>query len=376
MMAHIMFAARVAILVAALDASTLAGRAIPWVGDYDAALQQARASGAPMLMLFEAPESPVRARAIEGARALDIMRERCVFVRMDPGGEEAIPKWHAEAGSPAVVIAGPDGAVQHAWPDMPPMEELAARLKETWSASALLDADKAAGGGDDAKAIAVYWQVVRVAASEADVERARKGLAGAGRRGHVRIGEVNPLLKARDFLAAARLLEAIERDYAGTETARLAASRRAELMRLPSVVKEMARQEADEKRRLLLEGGEAALAADDFEAARTAFHSLVSDYHGTAEAARAAEHLEKLEKEMAAEADERQKAMDRECRMWMSYADTLAAQKREREAAKYYAKIIEAWPDSAYAEAARTKTSKLEQAPRAPEATDDGSRRP
>ena len=142
-------------------------------------------------------------------------------------------------------------------------------------------------------------------------------------------------------------------------------------MRLPSVVKEMARQEADEKRRLLLEGGEAALAADDFEAARTAFHSLVSDYHGTAEAARAAEHLEKLEKEMAAEADERQKAMDRECRMWMSYADTLAAQKREREAAKYYAKIIEAWPDSAYAEAARTKTSKLEQAPRAPEATDD-----
>jgi hypothetical protein len=359
MTACIAVAVKALVLAAAIDASAAAGRDIAWVGGYDAALERARASNVPALVIFEAPSKPAAIWTVEGARVLDIMRSRCVFARIDPGNTQALPAWYRGAGSPVAAVVDPAGGVQVSWAALPPMEEVAGRLKEVWTAAALAEADKAAAGGDDGRAVAAWWDVLRVGARGDGADRAREGLAEAGRRGRARIGEANPLLRARRFLEAVRMLEKIERDYAGTETARLAGDRKAEFLSLPSVAREFARQEAEEKRRIRLEEGEAALAADDFETAREAFQALVDEDAGSPEASRASEHLAELTKEMNAVVDERQKLMDRECRMWMSYADTLTSQKRTREAGKYYSKIIEAWPDSAYAETARSKMAKL-----------------
>ena len=356
----------VALALMLMAGTAAAAEGISWQGDYAKALDAAAKNIQPVLVVFDRVTGGESAKdattRLEGSEDFRQAAPKCVLARVEGfkiAETEALAWYKDEAEAPGGAVVRPDGKPLKVYTQLPDAAEVAKDMTDGVVEVLLSEADKSVGEGNDRRAVAIYWQVLTSRPSPPVVERTKRALAEASRRGRARISQVEPMLEARQFLKARRYLDALSVDYAGTDAARVATDRVAELLKDSAINAEIIRQQKEEEAvKLLAEARK--LAAEDPEAARLTYQRLVDLYPDSDTAKGASAEVAKACNTSPEGPDPKLKRMDEDCRTWMSYGDTLAGQGKQVQAMKYYKMIITNYPDSAFRSTAEEKMKRLE----------------
>lgn len=355
-----------AVALAAVTAFAATSQEMTWFDDYDAALKEAKRIGRPLLVFFETPRSAhsIEETTTQYSSSLDFRASarRFVLARVKSAAIDRTESldWYAGQEPSAAAIVDPAGKPVSRWKEPGSPEGLARQMDDVLSSLLLESAAEAVKSEDDRTAVGLYWEVIAVRPEFELLGRARRGLAEANRRGKMKVWEVEEEITRREYLEAKKRLAELAKDYAGTDAGRAAAERIEEMRRDTVVAAALRMQELDEEASNLLVQARRLYEEGDGEGARAVYVRLVEDYAGTSYAEEAAGEIADVERELLEEATASRKKMDEDCRRWMSYGDTLADQDMRTKAISYYEKIIDAYPESGYAEIAREKIRKAQ----------------
>jgi len=382
-------------------------KGIHWLGDRDAAFQEAAERNCPVMVAFihEGPGQKLcdmTAAAFYSNKAVVklsrklvcLMANRCSHEQIKgrgPGGRikkvcsrfgvvtceehQRIERWafaHFNEGGqitpPEHIFLDPKGKVldrlKHVLATTP--EELCERMKE---------AVERVGPGIDTIAYRRLKEKLRVIDGwirakdyRTSIEALHKIIAQAGRSV---IGKTARELLGRIDQAVIKEVKAIDgRIAAGEfESARDRANRAERAFRgLPSarVIKDRLELlkgrggSGARKADILLKKAEHELEAKEYACAVKLLSKIVKRYPATPSAAKARKHLERFETDPALKKALAASRADECCARWMKLADALFKSGREKTARVYYEKIVKTHPESKYAAEAKKKLANLE----------------
>ena len=351
-----------AVAGAVFVAAAAGGKGPVWQEDLTKAIEQARQSKRLVLVIFgDADKDRVFSEQLEADPGFNDVAPEYILVRSGASREEGAKILGLVTATPTLmtgaIVAG-DGKALEVYDKRPDIRKITADMKARLGEAILRNAGDAAAAGDDTLAVALLRRATITRVSEDAAEGAKRLLVEVCERGKRKVLEVDALVAKRSYLEARRTLEKIARDYAGTDAERAATEKRSKLLEDPVIAEAIRQEERAEAANGLLKQGAELEAEGKGAEAMAAYDRTAREYAGTDAARQAAEAMARMRR-MGTDNPTVAK-MNKDCRLWMSYADTSAAQGKQTQAISYYKKIIETYPDSAYASVAKEKLAKLE----------------
>jgi len=353
--------ARLAIL-ALLPALAAAAAPFEWQSDWRQGLAEASAESRPLFVLIG--ESGATASLRERLAADPVFvgaASGFVLVRTDWSEPDFAKAFGLEAVAEPVValIALADGNASAIYHEIPRPEALAKDMKAVVAQMGLAASDQAARDGDVSAAIARLRAILSSQPPYPERAAALEALAALSEGGMARVAEADAAVIRGKFFEAKTAFESIAADYAGTDAERAARERLYEIGRNPRAIEALKAQEREATAKSLMDKANEAASAGRRDEALAIYDQVARDYKELPAAAEAASAGRGLRAELHGEDQAERAKMERECRLWMTIADSFASQGKRARAREYYTKIIDAYPDSEFARLARAKADLL-----------------
>jgi thiol-disulfide isomerase/thioredoxin len=273
-------------------------------------------------------------------------------------------------GIPRAFVIDPTGAVAWVGHPMSGLDEVLAKMlasadpPTTAPATDPNDAEmstaaEALGQGEYAKSLAILEDVLKSSEDEARARQASELMAEVLEVGDGKLNEAQSLLKEKKYVEAAELLRRLAEQFADTEVGRKARARLMALRRQPAaslaLQQDQWRQEAD----AMLARADVLLEQKRYAQAVERYKLVTMLYSRTDAGTKARLKVRQLEGDEQIAAQIREQKATRQAVGWLSIARSYARIGRDARARATYRKLIRAYPDTSYAEAAKQEMESL-----------------
>lgn len=216
--------------------------------------------------------------------------------------------------------------------------EKAGKLGQAYAAYQALA--KVSGGGEYAKSAADSVKAIADAADKkfADAESA---------------------VSEKKYAEAVKTLVGLEKTYAGSELATKAKDRLSQIQSDPAIKSEIQQARIDAAADAMEAQAQAAERSKDFGRAFAIYEKYVTEYPKAKRFDDVTKHLAELKADKSLQSGIAGKQMEMDCKGWLSMADNYAKAGFKEKARPYLQKVIDKYPSTEYAAAAKRKLAEL-----------------
>ena len=273
-------------------------------------------------------------------------------------------------GIPRAFVIDPKGKVAWAGHPMSGLDEVVAKMLASadppTSAPAIDPNDAELSGAAEAmseaeyaKALAMLEDVLKSSADEARAQRASQLMAEVLKVGDGRLDEAQSLLKEKKYVEAAELLRGLAEQFANTEVGRKARAQLMALRRKPEASLALQQDQWRQEAEAMLSRADVLVAQKRYAQAVDRYKLVTMLYSRTDAGAKARQKVRQLEGDEQIVAQIKEQKAARKAVGWLSIARSYARIGRDARARATYKKLIRAYPDTSYAEAARQEMADL-----------------
>jgi len=223
----------------------------------------------------------------------------------------------------------------------------------------LSTATEALSQAEYAKALAILEDVLKSSADEARVQRASQLMAEVLKVGDGKLDEAQSLFKRKEYVQAAELLRGLAEQFADTEVGRKAKARLMALRRQPGASSALQQDQWRQEAEAMLSRADVLVEQKRYAQAVERYKLVTMLYGRTDAGAKARLKVRQLEGDEQIAAQIREQKAARKAVGWLSIARSYARIGRDARARATYKKLIRAYPDTSYAEAARQEMADL-----------------
>lgn len=220
-------------------------------------------------------------------------------------------------------------------------------------------ATEALSQAEYAKALAILEDVLKSSEDEARIQRASHLMAQAMEVGNGKVDDANALVKEKKYVEAAELLRGLAEQFADTEVGRKARLRLMGLRRRPQVSAAIQQEQWQREAEAMLARADELAGQKRYALALDRYQLVTTLYGRTDAGAKARQKMRQLEGDEQIAAQIREQKATRQAVGWLSIARSYARIGRDARASTFYKKVVEAYPDTRYAESARQEMQNL-----------------
>lgn len=223
-----------------------------------------------------------------------------------------------------------------------------------------LEAARAAEkSGKIGPALALYEAIARVDGGGEHAQAAKEAAKTIAEAADKALAEAEEAIAAKKYAAAIKTLVGIEKRYAGSTPAEKARARLDAIQGDPQIKAQIEQSRVDEAADALAAQAQAAEQAKDFGRAVSIYEKYLTAYPGATRASEVKARVEAIKSDKTITAAIAAGKVDKDCKAWMSLANNYTKAGMWPKARTYLNRIIETYPDSEYAEAARKKLDEM-----------------
>lgn len=343
-----------------------------WRVDYGKALEEAKQSGKPILVVVGTDNchwcKQLDSRTLAVPEVEKLVNGRFVPFKLDADSQPELARALKVQMYPSLFIASPTGSIvayQEGFLEAGPLKEklvqaLAAVGTPDWMANAYEAGARAAREGNQARALTLLRQVVEDGKDRPVQAKARRLIADLERDARLQEAKARELADSGKTELALAELKKLDRSFPGTPAAR---DGRQLMLRLMSRGESGDREQASAARELL-EQAKKDHASRQYLACLDRCDLLASRYANLPEAAEA----DKLAREIRASPEWTKEAADqlevRLAGMYLSLAETYTKKGEPEQATAYLERVVSVAPSSRQAEIARQQLARMKGAPK------------
>jgi dienelactone hydrolase len=213
-------------------------------------------------------------------------------------------------------------------------------------------AEKAGKAGP---ALAMYQALAKVEGGGKYAEAAADAAKVISDAADKQLAAAEEAVAKKKYLAAVKLLVTVEKSLAGAAPAAKARARLDQLESDPQIKPQIEQARTDAAADALEAQGLAAEQSKDFGRALATYDKYLAQYGGATRFASVKTHRDTLKTDKTVLGAIAGKQMDKDCKAWMSMARNYRNAGMRDKADSFLQRIIDTYPDSAYAEAARAQ---------------------
>jgi len=273
-------------------------------------------------------------------------------------------------GIPRSFVIDPTGAVAWVGHPMSGLDEVVAKMLASvdppTSAPAtdpndaeLSTAAEAVSEADYARALAILEDVLKSSADEARSRQASELMARVLEAGDGKLDEAQSLLKEKKYVEAAELLRGLAEQFADTEVGRKARAKLIALRRQPGASSALQQEQWRQEAEAMLARADVLVEQKRYAQAAERYRLVTMLYSRTDAGTKARLKVRQLKDDEQIAAQIREQKATRKAVGWLSIARSYARIGRDARARATYRKLIRAYPDTSYAEAARQEMANL-----------------
>jgi len=204
-----------------------------------------------------------------------------------------------------------------------------------------------------AKALGILEDVLKSPGDDARAQRASELMAEALEAGGARLDEAQSSLEARKYVEAAELLRGLAEQFADTDVGRKARAQLTGLRRRPEASAALQQDQWQREAEGMLARADELAGQKRYALAVDRYKLVTTLYSRTDAGQRARQKVRQLEGDEQIAAQIREQKATRQAVGWLSIARSYARIGRDARARTFYRKVIQAYPDTHYAEVAR-----------------------
>jgi thioredoxin-related protein len=345
---------------------------VRWRSDYNKARKEAASSGRPLLLDVGTENcvwcKQLDARTFSNPAVAALLNDRFIPVKVDAERSSYLAQALRIQSYPTLVFAGPDGKIlgfQEGFLEAGPLREqmlkvLAAVGAPDWMTRDFQEAGKAVAAADFARAVSLLKGVVEDGKDRPVQKRARHMLRDLERQAAERCKQARALADAGKTAEAMTALTDLGKAYAGTAAAREGRQLLERLTSRAAEGKGDAAAQRAQRAKELLERAREDYRTQQFLCCLDRCETLAAQFADLPEGSEAAT----LAAEIKGNPEWAKRAVDqlseRLCVLYLALADSWLKKGQPQQAIYYLQRIIANHPNTAYAQAARSRLSRLQ----------------